>query len=169
MKLESKRLIIRQHTPEDVRALYAILSDPATMAFWPQPFSLLQVEEWVQTRGIQKYGEGIGRCAVLLKETGELIGDAGIVIQEIDGTPEYDLGYIIHSDYWGQGYGAEAALLLMKVGFEVLRLPRLCANMPVEHTSSRKVAEKLGMHLEKEFINTRNWDVWTCLYSKNNV
>lgn len=169
MILESKRLIIRPYTPEDVQKLYGILSDPETMAFWPKPFSLSQVEDWIQHRGLEKYGDGIGRCGVYLRETGELVGDAGIVNQILDGKPEYDLGYIIHAKYWGHGYGGEAAAEIMRYGFEELRLPRLCANMPAEHISSRKVAEKLGMQLEKEFINTRNRDVLTCLYSKNKM
>ncbi len=169
MRLETKRLIIRPYTLEDVHGLYGILSDPDTMAFWPKPFHLSQVEGWIQHRGIENYGDGIGRCAVLLKETGELIGDAGIVNQDLDGKPEYDLGYIIHAQYWGHGYGGEAAAEMLRYGFEELQLPRLCANMPAEHISSRKVAEKLGMQLEKEFINKRNRDVLTCLYSKNKV
>lgn len=167
MILQSKRLVIRPYTPEDVQKLYVILSDQETMAFWPKPFTLPQVEDWVQKRGMDKYGDGIGRCGVFLKETGELIGDAGIVNQLLDSKPEYDLGYIIHAKYWGYGYGGKAAAEIMRYGFEELRLPRLCANMPVDHISSRKVAEKLGMQLEKEFINTRNRDVLTCLYSKN--
>jgi RimJ/RimL family protein N-acetyltransferase len=57
----------------------------------------------------------------------------------------------------------------MRYGFEELQLPRLCANMPADHISSRRVAEKLGMRLEKEFINRRNRDVLTCLYSKTKV
>jgi [ribosomal protein S5]-alanine N-acetyltransferase len=169
MLLESQRLIIRPYTPEDVQKLYGVLSDPETMAFWPKPFSLSQVEDWIHHRGIAKYGDGMGRCGVFLKKTGDLVGDAGIVSQDIDGKPEYDLGYIIHAKYWGHGYGGEAAAEIMRYGFEELQLPRLCANMPAEHISSRRVAEKLGMLLEKEFINRRNRDVLTCLYSKNKV
>ncbi|WP_422615025.1 GNAT family N-acetyltransferase [Cohnella caldifontis] len=79
-----------------------------------------------------------------------------IRISEIDGEPEYDLGYIIHADCWEQGCGAEAAEAVLKSGLDTLKLPRICANMPVHQAASRKVAIRLGMELEKEFANARN-------------
>lgn len=164
-QLETSRLRIREYTEEDLPRLYEILSDPVTMSFWPQPFSLKQSEEWLLTRGLASYKQGTGRYAIELKATGELIGDAGIIRQELDGKYENDLGYIIDSPFWGQGFGYEAAAELLRYGFEDLGLVRLCANMPANHISSRKVAEKLGMDLQKEFINKKNRDIRTCLYS----
>ncbi|MNC52650.1 hypothetical protein D3C75_1020070 [compost metagenome] len=77
--IETARLNIRKYTEEDTAALFAILSDPITMAFWPAPFSSRQTEEWIE-RNIQSYiTQGFGRWAVELKDTGRLIGDAGIM------------------------------------------------------------------------------------------
>ncbi|MNC34203.1 hypothetical protein D3C81_1587680 [compost metagenome] len=59
-----------------------------------------QSEEWIYTRGMDNYKYGIGRNAIEHKETGKLVGDAGVLNQEIDGRLENDLGYIIHSKYW---------------------------------------------------------------------
>jgi len=167
MRIQTARLIIEEHTPEHVPDLYAVLSDPLTMRFWPKPFTYEQCEQWVSERGKKHYKEGMGRFAVKRKDTGELIGDAGILRLETDGTMENDLGYIISAKAWGAGLGYEAAEALMQYGFGTLKLPRLCANMPVDHVSSRKVAEKLGMTLEKEFVNKRNRGILTCLYAKH--
>lgn len=38
-----------------------------------------------------------------------LIGDCGIMISEIDGKQENDLGYIIHQPYWRNGFAVEVA------------------------------------------------------------
>ncbi len=79
------------------------------MSFWPAPFTTEQTSQWIE-RSIKSYAEnGFGRFAVELKESGKLIGDCGILISELDRKPEYDLGYIIYAEYWGKGYGTEAA------------------------------------------------------------
>ena len=52
----------------------------------------------------------------------------------------------------------------MRYGFGTLQLRRICANMPVDHIASRRVAESLGMRLEKQFENKRNRNILTCLY-----
>lgn len=164
--IETDRLWIRKYTLEDLPALYEILSEALTMSFWPRPFNLVQSEEWIKQRGLESYPSGYGRFAVELKETGRLIGDTGLLRIEIDGVVENDLGYIIHSNHWGQGLGYEASYAMMKYGREELQLDRICANMATDHEASRKMAEKLGMILEKQFINRRNRDILTCLYVK---
>lgn len=163
----TKRLIIREHTASDTNKLHAIQSDAVTMAFWPAPFTCEQTESWIQRQLASYEANGYGRWAVIRIEDGELIGDAGIISSEIDGKVEYDLGYIIHAGAWRQGYGYEAAEGCLRYGFELLGLGRLVANMPTDHLASRKVAEKLGMKLEKCFFNERNRGKETCLYSIN--
>ncbi|QQZ58990.1 GNAT family N-acetyltransferase [Paenibacillus sonchi] len=118
--IETARLNIRKYTDEDTAALSAVLSDPLTMAFWPAPFTSRQTEEWIE-RNIQSYlTQGFGRWAVELKETGRLIGDAGIMKSELNGRVENDLGYIIHSDYWRQGYAYEAAKSILSYAVQEL-------------------------------------------------
>lgn len=166
LELITERLRLRPYTVEDLPSLHALLSDPVTMSFWPSPFTEEQSEQWLR-RAIDAYANGLGRLAVTLRETGEPIGDAGLFFLEIDGQPEYDLGYIISSRHWNRGYGYEAAEAIMRYGFDELKLNRICANMPVVHAASRNVAEKLGMVLEKEFANRRNRNIRTCLYAKH--
>ena|SRR5947207_14490036 len=163
--VETKRLILRHLTPDDRDDLYRILSDPTTMSFWPSPLSLEATENWI-SRNIKNYQEyGFGRFALILKPNNTFIGDCGIVRAEIDGKLENDLGYIIFHTYWKHGYAVEAAEACMNYGFDTLNLTRICANMPADHIASRRVAEKIGMRLEKVFHNKRNRDILTCLYS----
>lgn len=168
IRLETNRLRIREYQKEDLTHLHRILSDQETMSFWPSPFDFGQSKEWLVHRGLELYPSGFGRFAVELKDSGELIGDAGLLRIEMNGDIENDLGYIVHSNYWGHGFGYEAAYALMRYGFETLRLTRICANMPANHVASRNVALKLGMVLEKQFLNPRNRDILTYLYAKEN-
>ena len=52
--------------------------------------------------------------------------------------------------YWGQGLGAEAAQGIVDYAFEKLHLSRLVCMIEPENYASIKVAEKIGMALEKE-------------------
>ncbi len=163
--LETKRLLLRQQTLTDIESLHRIFADPITMSFWPSPFTLEGTKNWV-ARNIHSYSQlGFGRWAVILKETQELIGDCGILPQEIDGVSEYDLGYIIHHPYWQQGYATEAVGACKEYGLETLKLPRLIANMPINHFASVRVAEKIGMTWQKTFNNPKNRDIATHIYA----
>lgn len=164
--VETERLRLSTYEREEAEELYAVLGNPDTMQFWPRPFTQQQTLEWIDKNQLRYRENGFGRWSVRLKDSGALIGDAGIMISDTDGTPELDLGYIIDARHWRKGFGYEAALACLTYGIEQLKLTRICANMAADHAASRAVAEKLGMKLEKQFINTRNRDILTCLYSK---
>ncbi len=164
-EITTERLILRPYTINDLDALHTILSDKTTMSFWPEPFTEEQTISWIE-RSIKSYEENnFGRLAVILKSTGELIGDCGIIKSETNSNTENDLGYIIHSPYWKNGYGTEAAKVCLDYGFTELNLTRITANMSFDNKASIKTAEKIGMRKEKEFFNKKNRDILTYLYS----
>lgn len=165
--METNRLLIRQYTLCDIDKVYRILSDPVTMSFWPKPFDKEQIINWVE-RNIRSYKEnGFGRWLVVLKERDIVIGDCGIIRAEVNNRLENDLGYIIDRDYWNQGYGTEAAQACLNYAFNDLNLDSICINMPINHVSSRRVAEIIGMKLETEYINSRNRNIRTYLYRRD--
>jgi len=161
--LETEGLLIREYKTEDIKALYNILSHSETMIFWPRPFTLEETTSWIN-RNMKSYGEnGFGRMGVFLKLSGELIGDAGIMLTLIDGELENDIGYIIHSRYQGQGFGFEASYSILDHYRN--RLDGIYANMPYNHAASIALAEKLGMKKIKEFYNKKSRDILTFVYS----
>ena len=109
MELQTKRLLLRELTAEDFEALHEILSDPETMQHYPKPFDQERTRGWINWNR-QNYAQyGFGLWAVVLKQTGELIGDCGISLQNIDGELLPEIGYHIHKNHWRKGYGSEAA------------------------------------------------------------
>lgn len=81
MIMETDRLRLRELTPEDLDALYAVLGDSDIMRHYPYTFDTARVENWIR-RNQQRYGVfGFGLWAVCRKDTGELIGDCGITMQ----------------------------------------------------------------------------------------
>lgn len=163
--VETGRLILRPPVPDDFEALHRIFSDPVTMSFWPVPFNEDDTRRWISDSLRDHEETGLGRRPVILKSSGEVIGNCGIVRLEVAGEPEYDLGYIIHHPFWGNGYASEAAGALKRHAVERLGIRRLVANMPVNHAASIRVAEKIGMRWERTFRNPRNRDIETRLYA----
>ena len=163
--IETARLVLREHTPEDFMPIHRIFSDPITMRFWPRPFTEAEMQRWIE-RAISSYAAcGFGRWVVTLKATSEIIGDAGIMRVPVNGKEENDLGYIIHHPYWRLGYGSEVAEALLQFGFE-MGLTRIVANMAHDNIASQRVARRIGMEKELEFLNPRNRDIRTFLYRK---
>jgi [ribosomal protein S5]-alanine N-acetyltransferase len=163
--IETAQLVIRPYAEADIGAAQELLGDAETMAFWPRPFTSAEAADWVRANMARITTTIYGRCALLLKESGEVIGDVGVIRATSAGAERDDLGYIVHRRYWGQGYATEAALALRDLYFGEFRLGELFANMAADHHGSRRVAEKIGMRRLLEFHNPRNRGLLTYLYA----
>jgi RimJ/RimL family protein N-acetyltransferase len=148
--LETPRLILREFSADDVDALARVLSDPETMRFYPAPFDQAGVEDWI-ARNCRRYAkDGHGLWAMALRSSGELIGDCGLTVQDVDGRNEIEIGYHVRRDHWGQGFATEAARACRDYGFAHLVVSRLVSIIRPENIPSRRVAEKNGMTIWKE-------------------
>ncbi len=166
MILETERLVLREFAPGDTDALLKVLGDPIAMQYYPAPFTRAEVDEWI-ARNQARYAEsGLGLWAMLLKSSGELIGDCGCVMQEVDGRNEIEVGYHVRRDLWGSGYATEAARACMDYAFARLGATRVISMVRPENVASRRVAEKNGMFSEK-IIFWRGYD--HCVYAKHRI
>jgi RimJ/RimL family protein N-acetyltransferase len=148
--LETSRLILREFIPEDADALALMLCDQEVMRYYPTPFDRSRVGEWI-ARNCRRYSnDGVGLWAIDLKATGELIGDCGIIRQEVDGDSLYEIGYHLRRDFWGQGIAIEAARACKEWGFANLQVDRMISLIRPENVPSCRVAERNGMTVWKE-------------------
>src|SRR5437667_5078766 len=148
--LETGRLILREFCPSDIGPLAEILSDAQTMCFYPAPFDHAEVQDWIE-RNCQRYRkDGFGLWAMVLKSSGEMVGDCGLVQQEVDGEELVEIGYHVRRDLWGNGLATEAAQASRDLGFSKSGIERLISLIRPENQPSRRVAEKTGMTVEKE-------------------
>jgi [ribosomal protein S5]-alanine N-acetyltransferase len=150
--IETKRLLLREFTSEDVQALAHILSDSETMRFYPSPLDQIGVVDWIERNRLRYKKDGHGLWAMVLKLTDELVGDCGLTGQVVDGNREIEIGYHVRRDWWGQGLAPEAALACQDYGFRQLSVNRLISLIRPENLPSRRVAEKMGMSLWKQVI-----------------
>ena len=151
--IETERLIFRPFTEEDLPKLIEQRSDPDVNRYLGGPAR--QNAEALATR-LRFYMDcydkfGFGSCAMLWRETGEMIGTAGI--QPLEDTGEIEVGYSIIKPYWGLGIGTEAAKGWMEYGFNTAGLVRIVAIAVEENTASRRIMEKLGMKYEKTEVH----------------
>ena len=152
--LQTQRLVLREMRSTDVERLHRIFSDPLLMRFWPV-WSHEETAEWVAVQ-VRRYAQdGFGLWAITFKDSDEAIGDCGLVRHEVDGTLETDIGWHVLRAHWGQGYATEAALASRDYAFAQLGVERLVAQIHPENAASRRVAEKIGMRLLKEYQHWR--------------
>ena len=147
--LETERLLIRKFTFDDLDALIDLRSDEEVIRYIGS--RRLQNSEAIEKRlkfyigCYEKYG--FGMCAMLWKETGEMIGWCGI--QPLDATNEIEVGYGMVKKFWGKGIGYEAARAWLEYAFTNTDAKRIVAVAAPENTGSWRIMEKCGMKYEK--------------------
>jgi [ribosomal protein S5]-alanine N-acetyltransferase len=150
--LETDRLQLREFVPDDLDALTKILSDPITMQYYPAPYSRQEVAEWIERNRRRYQKDGHSLWAMILKSSGELIGDCGLPVQSVEGRNEIEIGYHVRRDLWKQDFATEAARACRDYGFAQLKAQRLISLIRPENIPSRRVAEKNGMTIWKKII-----------------
>ena len=142
MVLETERLILRPLKPDDYEAVHSWAGNAENtryMAWGPN------TEE--QTREfIASFATEGKDFAVVLKTTDNVIGSCGVYPDSANDMG--GLGWILHKNYWKQGYGTELGGELIRYGFEILKLRRLTAPCAAVNYGSCRVMERNGMRRE---------------------
>jgi ribosomal-protein-alanine N-acetyltransferase len=169
--LETERLVLRHQVIEDLDDLWALYQNLNITRYIPDaPRSREEAQEELEwhMHGHPRHPE-LGLWATIHKKTGKFIGRCGLLPWDVDNVHEVEVAYTIAEEYWGQGLGSEAAQGILKYGFETLKLSRLISLIEPENIGSQKVAEKMGMRLEKKTelpLNGVNEPVWVYAINK---
>lgn len=143
--LETERLILREMNDDDFDSLKKVISDPEVMLYYPQPYDDIGVHRWIKWCKDCYLLYGFGLWAVILKETGEMIGDCGISMQYIDDEWKPELGYHLQKRYQHQGIGKEMAKAARDYFFEHFNYDALYSYMNKDNFPSYLLAESNGM------------------------
>ncbi|CCY35728.1 putative uncharacterized protein [Alistipes sp. CAG:831] len=143
--IETPRLLLREMTPADRPDLCMILQDKEVMCAYNGPFSDEEVNGWLE-RQTGRYREwGYGLWAVVLKQTGKMIGQCGVTRQLWNGEEMLEVGYLFRHSHWHQGYATEAARACMEYAFNVLGASEVCSIIRDNNIPSQRVALRNGM------------------------
>lgn len=177
--METERLRFRKIDDGDFDNLKAIISDPETMKYYSKPYGDEGVYRWIRWCKDCYEKHRFGLLALVLKSSGEFIGDCGITLQNINGREVYEIGYHINKKYHNKGYGSEASRYMRDFFFSSTEYDEVYSYMNAENIPSRRLAEKNGMSLVEVYeddgmtltvykITRREWEALVSA-NKNNV
>ena len=138
---------MREILGNDAEFLLAMMSDPVVMRFYPKPADAKDVRDFINRMRTLYKEDGCGLWLVVDRERGEPLGRVGLVRQHVNGTDEFEIGYMIHRPFWRRGLATEAALAVRDYAFGERRLPRVISLIRPENLPSQGVAHKLGMKI----------------------
>lgn len=172
MQLETERLIMRKFEETDAERMFLMDSHPEVMKYIGMPpLTHIRETENIITMIRQQYEDyGVGRLAVIEKQSGLLIGWSRLkfLAREVNGYKNvYDLGYRFMPEYWGKGYASESARASLDFGFNGLKIDVTYAHAHSENHASHHVLKKLGFIKTGDFTEPDGICFWYELNHKN--
>ncbi len=152
MHIETERLILRDWGDDDLAPFARMNGDPLVMEYLPRV-----LDEKTSARHMQEFQKhfkvhGYGLYAVEIKETGEFAGFVGLNTVDFKShfTPAIEVAWRLDYEYWGKGYGSEAAKAVIDHAFNKLGLRELVAFTVHDNNRSRHLMEKIGMTYDQK-------------------
>ncbi len=141
-QISTRRLVLRPVEPNDVDALFSLLSDEEVAYFaLPGPAT----REWVQ-RSLAADPPWHDQPDFAVVLDGEVVGRIVLEIDRPNGIA--NLGYVIARKCWGKGFATEAAESVVDYGFHEFGLDKVYARADPRNVGSVRVLEKLSMRRE---------------------
>jgi RimJ/RimL family protein N-acetyltransferase len=154
--IETKRLLLRTYKTQDLETVYLLCSDPEVTQFFSTEYKVNREDILASLpRRLKRWQtQGFGQFGVFEKKSNKLIGYCGM--QYLEEKSEVEIYYGLFKEYWLKGLATEAAMAVLRFGFEELNLPQIVAVTHPENLSSHKVLQKIGMKRgdNAEFYNT---------------
>jgi ribosomal-protein-alanine N-acetyltransferase len=147
--ISTERLVLRRIKGDDVEDMYEYSSDARVTEYltWsPHPDKTYTLEYISYLQSRYRTGDFYD-WAVVLKDSGKMIGTCGFTRFDYANNSA-EIGYVLNTEYHGQGIATEAVKKVLEFGFEKLCLNRIEGKYMVENAASRRVMEKCFMTFE---------------------
>ena len=151
MILETPRLALRELEQKDFKDLAEILQDPQVVYAYDHTFTD-DVQAWLDRQKKRYETLSFGLWAVVLKSTGQMVGQAGLTMQPYKGKEVLEVGYLLKREFWRRGYAREAAQGCKEYAFKVLGHDRVFAIIKADNHPSIEVARSIGMTQRDRFV-----------------
>ena len=150
--LTTQRLSLRELSAEDRADFDGIFRDPATIHAYGYLFNPEELDAWFEKQVAHQTRYGYGLWTAVERLSGTPIGFCGIVRRNIEGVEELEISYFVKPRCRHRGYAREAAAACRDYAFNALGAKRVVACVRVDNAPSRRVAESLGMSVERIFV-----------------
>lgn len=154
-EIETPHLVLRKIVPEDAADmfLYSSRADVTEFLTWSPHKTPEETVRYVRLLQ-KKYAAGaFWDFGVVEKASGKMIGTVGFTSFETD-TNTAEIGYVISPEFSGRGYATEGALAVIKFGFAVFDVDKICARHIDGNDASASVMKKLGMSYITTYKNS---------------
>jgi RimJ/RimL family protein N-acetyltransferase len=147
-ELDTDRLHMRGFREEDLDELAAISADPEVTKWVGDDNGLSREDTWRRMAYFVGHWElrGFGQWALIERDTGKLVGRAGLLRPEA--WPGLEVGWLVAREHWGRGFAPEAGRASMEWAREELGADHIISLIEDANERSARVAEKLGMTVE---------------------
>jgi len=155
--LETERLRLRKMHNGDTKEISLIISDIEVMYAWERAFTTKKdAQDWIVKQCRRYKHEQVGYFLATDKSSGEVVGQIGLMWNEINGEKILEVGYILKKSCWHKGYATEGAEACLKYGFDLFDIPKITATIRPENIASIAVAERIDMKLVGEYNKEYN-------------
>ena len=136
MEIVTERLLLRRPRPDDLDAMFEIMSDPRAMRYWSTlPHADRGVTRVWLDRMIAR--NEAGGEDFLIEHQGRVVGDVGA-----GRLPEF--GFMLHPGVWGRGFATEASAAFIDHVFRTTPVTELTSDVDPRNAASLRVLGKLG-------------------------
>lgn len=156
MMIETERLHIAPFSEDHRNGYRALRGDPEVMRYFPSTLDAQEADavfdrilEW-QAKGL------VSPHAAMEKATGAFVGLVGLgqfrpeIVEAIPGHPEFEVGWIFHTQFWGKGLAPEGANAAIAARPQWLARQDIVAITYKGNLPSQRVMEKIGMRRDPE-------------------
>ena len=153
--LETKRLILRVFSLEDLDYMTHINQDTKVMQHFPATLTRDETKKLIKKIIKHHKKHNYSLYAVEIKKTKKMIGFVGLVHRtkqefNTDFMPATEIGWRLDSAHWNKGYATEAAIAVLDYGFNQLNLDEIISFTVPANIASRRVMEKIGLKQDEK-------------------
>ena len=150
--LETDRCVVKELCLDDLDGLFELYADDGMDEFTEglYPYEEEKTYQEAYINNMYRFF-GYGMWLVFLKDTGELIGRAGLEHREIYDETELELGYLIGKKYQGRGYATEVCEAILAYAKENTDFLHINCVVQKGNEASIHMAQKLGFEYREDY------------------
>lgn len=168
--IQSERLIYREIEERDFEIVAIIMRDEGVQKVWEHFFTDEDIRAWIEKRKNGYRSNGVDYFLAVNKLTREIVGQIGLLKENVAGEEVWGIGYILRSECYGNGYATEGAKAMLDYGFNTLKIPKIICDIRPMNKASIEVAKRIGMTKTGKFIKKyRGMEMPHLIYELNNM
>ena len=150
--ITTPRLFLRTLEQTDLHAMKRVLQDEQTMYAYAHAFDDREVQAWLDRQRARYAKYGFGLWGVFLRDSGRMIGQCGVTMQDCGGAYVPEIGYLLERAHWHCGYATEAACACRNYAFDMLGFDEVFSIIRDTNFASQRVARRMDMNPRGMFV-----------------